>query len=332
MSSVCSLLERESESESDSDSLYSFPSIFGVSSTESTTVEELFLGFSNDTSVYEHLTTMSTSSENLEKKRKRIQSQQSQSEDSIENLDTVNNANGSSLSDQIELAVRHAVCSTSIITALKEALFPAIENTIKQYLDEKVEPVKTNLEDLKVKVNKQEEMLNSFEKERAKTAIQQDLITTGRHNNLVITGLEEKTEENLNQVINDLAVKLDVRFISTYTADRIGRKQENKNRSILIRFASHWDKRKLYFLRTKLSSKGMIAVFINEDLAKDQSEIFFYARRAKQEKLIKTTWSLNGTVFIKKLDGKDIFIVSKDDLVKSLPGFDLSKYNTQTRK
>ena len=95
---------------------------------------------------------------------------------------------------------------------------------------------------------------------------------------------------------------------------------------MLIEFISHWDKRKLYLLRTKLSKQGMPNVYINEDLSKPQSELFFLARKARQEKLIKSAWTFNGSIFIKRLNGADIMIISKTDLKENVPSFDLAKY------
>ena len=91
------------------------------------------------------------------------------------------------------------------------------------------------------------------------------MLTTGKHNNLVINGLDEKDDEDIKQIVLKLAEKIDVQLTSAFSAERMGKTWVvDKNRPILVKFSSHWDKRKLYFQRTKLASKGMGAPFLHE--------------------------------------------------------------------
>ena len=311
-------------SESERDSFHSLPDIFNTSSSTDSLSGNLLLGFSGDTPIFESIDMagVNVECEKSDKKRKLSEG----------NTSTGENESNTDLADKLGIAVQQALSSPSIIAQLKQALLPDVESAIKQHLDQVVEPVKFRLNNVEEKVGKHDELLDSLIKEKQKTATQQQMITTGKHNNLLISGLDETNEEITSHRVHDLAAKLDIRFADTFTADRIGKAVSGKSRPILVRFTSHWDKRKLYFQRMKLSKVGMTAVFINEDLMKDQSEIFYYTRRAKQDKLIKTTWSFNGSIFIKRLNGVDVLITSKDDLLRNLPGFDPSKYDKDVKK
>ena len=106
-----------------------------------------------------------------------------------------------------------------------------------------------------------------------------------------------------------------------FQAKRVGQKNNNANdklkRPILVSFNNCWDRKKLYMARMKLRSAGLNKVFINEDLTKNQSELFFHARKAKQNKRVHNTWTNNGSVFIRlKKDTEEMILKSVEDLAK----------------
>lgn len=259
-----------------------------------------------------------------EKKRRRKGSKKSGSE-SDENIDIDIDSNP--LLGQIDKIVMRAFSSPATISALRSALLPDIISALKSHWDQKWEPLQERVKKLEDKVDKQEVMLQAAEKERVKTATQQEMVTTGRHNNLIVTGVEEKDDENILQEITEMVSKLELGLTTnSFNAKRVGQKKDNKPRPILLSFNSHWDKRKLYAARIKLRLKGMPNRYINEDMAKSQSEIFFFARKAKQDRMIKNTWTLNGCVYIRRNDGTEVLLVSANDLKSAVPLFDIAKY------
>ena len=58
----------------------------------------------------------------------------------------------------------------------------------------------------------------------------------------------------------------------------MGKKNKNKQRLIVVEFASIWDHRKLYAASTELKTRGFEVSYINEDMSKEQAEILFNAR------------------------------------------------------
>ena len=71
--------------------------------------------------------------------------------------------------------------------------------------------------------------------------------------------------------------------VSQFQATRMGKENKDKRRPILVEFANIWDRRRVHAARTKLKSRGYKGIYINEDLTKEQAEIFYYARQAKKK-------------------------------------------------
>ena len=203
---------------------------------------------------------------------------------------------------------------------LKVALLPEILVALNDQWDQKWKPLEARITALEAAVAKHEE-------ERSKYRVQHEMAVTGKQNNLLVSGIEEKEDEDPLQLIKTMSDKLEV-DIKTFTAKRVGVQKQNKQqpRPILVSMSNHWDKRKLYAARVKLRLKGMPQTFINEDLFKLQSEVFYYARKLKQDKLIKTTWTSDGSVFIRTTNGVDFLIGSVDDIRKAVPDFNIAKY------
>ena len=152
---------------------------------------------------------------------------------------------------------------------------------------------------------------------------------TVRTNNLIILGLEEVRHEKPVEIVKDFAHALKVE-ISQIQARRIGR---GNKRPILVEFAKIWEKRKMYSMRTHLKDNGYAGVFINEDLTPDQSAVFFHARQAKKQKLINSTWTMNGVTQIAKYSRNgqliSVPVMSLEHLQTLIPGLEIINNNTR---
>ena len=147
-------------------------------------------------------------------------------------------------------------------------------------------------------------------------------------NNLVIAGVDEEEGEDVNKKVVELANKLKCE-LTYFHASRLGqnsRTNENKKRGprpILVRFATVWERRKLFACREKLKNtedQSLKQIFINDDLDKEQSTIYYMARKAKKQKLIYSTWIYQGTVHIAKENkGTPIIIRTRKELTEHIP-------------
>ena len=107
---------------------------------------------------------------------------------------------------------------------------------------------------------------------------------------LIFTGVSDA--KKAKKVIRDLGITLSGAIKVTPIA--------KKKDACIVDFSCHWDKSSLYKERTNLKSKGHSGVYINEVLNQIQGKIFYLARCAKKQELIKTTWTKDGSVFISK--------------------------------
>ena len=146
-------------------------------------------------------------------------------------------------------------------------------------------------------------------------------------NNLVIAGVEEEEGEDISKKIVELANKLQCE-LTYFHASRLGQKSRTNEkkrgpRPILVRFATAWERRKLFACREKLKNtedQSLKRIFINDDLDKEQSAIYFMARKAKKQKLIYSTWIYQGTVHIAKENkGTPITIRTRKELTEHVP-------------
>ena len=168
----------------------------------------------------------------------------------------------------------------------------------------------------------------------------------GKVNNVVITGLKEEGKLT-KETVSTLLAKLNITLMGNFTVTRLGGEKnmvnvndQNANKSwfgktppttsnnaqemveldnpagtvgkprpILVKCANTWDKRKLYAARFKLFENGFGGVFINEDLTKQTSELFYKARMAKKSNWIKSCYTEGGILYIKKFSQKVIFFI-----------------------
>ena len=123
--------------------------------------------------------------------------------------------------------------------------------------------------------------------------------SVAKMNNVIIVGIPESNDESCLEKVRDVARKLNC-DLTTFQARRIGKKINNKARPILVELSNHWEKRKLYQGRLQLRSTGQNGIYINEDLGKKEAEIFFKCRAAVKNGKILKTWTMQGTVYVKK--------------------------------
>ena len=115
---------------------------------------------------------------------------------------------------------------------------------------------------------------------------------------------------------DEILKKIDVK-IGLYSAVRIG--NNAGKRPVKVVCTSHWDKRMVYAKRIALKNAGYENIFINEDISKVQSEVFFHAWKAKQQKLVGSTCTQNGSIHVKMENGDVLLIPSVERLMKMVP-------------
>ena len=143
---------------------------------------------------------------------------------------------------------------------------------------------------------------------------------SGKSGNIIIAGVTEDSEEDLTLKVNNIFQATET-TVGHFTAKRIGKKPTGK--PILVSFTSVWDKRKVLASRSKLKDQPeMSKVYINEDLTKQQAEVYYHTRNARKLKLIHATNTQNGLVHITTTpNSKPLPINSMEALKRHLPSY-----------
>ena len=158
-----------------------------------------------------------------------------------------------------------------------------------------------------------------------------------KNNNVIISGIKEEMgedEDNITDKINALLQQLRLN-IEHFWAQRIWsetsepRQEDSRPRPILLELANPWDKRKIYAARLNLKALNLKSIYINEDLTKSASEIFYNTRQAKKQNFIAKTWTNNGTVYVAKLGEKiPVPINSIETLQEMYPTLNIERKRT----
>ena len=224
--------------------------------------------------------------------------------------------------------------TTEVLNPLKNSIDQAnaninrIEQEHLAKITENATKIDTAQEQLQLKITSIEQRLaqnTTPEISQSRHSFNPGLLS--RLNNIVITGVKEHTDENLQSLIKDIAKALDCQ-IESLKAKRLGKKNENitRPRQILVQLGSHWDRKKLYAARSKLNgyedtdgNKPYDKVFFNEDLDKLQASLFYKGRQAKKSGLIKSIWTYGCQVYFSKLGSEVPIALTAENQLPKLP-------------
>ena len=128
-------------------------------------------------------------------------------------------------------------------------------------------------------------------------------------NQLRITGLPEaeNNQSTDDQVLDLFKTQLNmVKQKGEIKAERMGilRTNQSSPRNIVVSFQNIWIKKSVYKERANLKDYSISnKVFLSEILTPENNKLFYEARMARKQGLIYTTYTQDGAVFVKKLQG-----------------------------
>ncbi len=122
-----------------------------------------------------------------------------------------------------------------------------------------------------------------------------------RRNCLRLSGVPETTDESVDDKVMDIStcINADVSLEGIDGAHRLAKPKPNVPRDITIKFATYRSKKKVMMRKSQLKSKGKSGVYVNEDLTRARSDLFYKARSLAKAKKINSTWTADGTIIIK---------------------------------
>lgn len=142
-----------------------------------------------------------------------------------------------------------------------------------------------------------------------------------RNMNMEIHGLPEKDNENLTDVLTEIAEKLELREFSMSQVEAIHRLpcKRGSTPKILIRFTSLAARDNLFDARRKLrklfESGSLDQIYFNENLTRKNRDLFWRARVRAKERDHRFTWVKRGKIFVKKSEKSPLLrILRQTDL------------------
>lgn len=133
-----------------------------------------------------------------------------------------------------------------------------------------------------------------------------------RRSSIRINGIPEQEGENTEDIVYKLgeAIGADIFSESIDRSHRVGKKDDRYTRPIIVKFTSYKHKASMMRAKKKLRDvdcqklfRSHSKVYINEDLTAARADMAAKARKMKKDGRIQDTWTWDGTIFVKKLDG-----------------------------
>lgn len=225
--------------------------------------------------------------------------------------------------DSMLLMKAEVVKLTKTVQDLEEAVTVLTKDyhDVTKELKESQKMVKANeaeISALKFKVQEQALELKHIREEQ--NAAEQ----YSRNANLEIHGLPAQLNENLHDVLNDLAGKLELPNFSTADIAAVHRLPGKREviPTVLIRFKSVSTKELWSEARKKLrplhDSGSLPKLFFNDNLTKMNRDLFWSARTAAKAKGYKFAWVKSGKIYVKKDEKASLIRVNRQEDVEKI--------------
>ncbi len=137
-----------------------------------------------------------------------------------------------------------------------------------------------------------------------------------RRNCIRLSGVAEIQGESVDDKVMDIieSIGADVPLDYVDRAHRLGKPMPNVPRDIIVKFATYRSKKRVMLKKSNLKKNGRTGVYINDDLTRVRSDIYYKARSLFKDKKISSTWSADGTIIIKDNEMKFHRIETQRDM------------------
>ncbi|CAN7947446.1 unnamed protein product [Ixodes pacificus] len=137
-----------------------------------------------------------------------------------------------------------------------------------------------------------------------------------RRKNIEIHGVRGSENENLVEIVTDLARRLDLPPPTSQTIETAHRLRAREGRiaPILVRFTQRSTRDMWIKKRFSLKEEG---IYVNENLTKTLKNLFWSTKTKAREKNYKFVWARNGKIFVKEKESSPVIrIENENDLNK----------------
>ena len=239
------------------------------------------------------------------------------------------NSTSSNMTDSSETLIKLLI---TLVNEIKECISGKLTEVIKklEQQENKQKEMLQTIEDLKNDFKEQQQRLTALKQSettsvKTTTAQQGETKQRGlRCHNLIITCEKIENEpkdyveslflEKYNKKPNIIAVQ---ELKKNSKSDTIQTKIVENQTKLLVTLHSVWEARQIYKDRVQvLKNTG---IYIQEDLSRDESYMFYRARQLKKMKIITQTWTENGSTYYKeKMDSVPQIMNDKNPLLEKI--------------
>lgn len=220
------------------------------------------------------------------------------------------------------------------------AMVTSIVSGVLGGLEEKVKHLEDENANLRTRVEELENSVAFIDSQRDKAE------QYSRRNCLRISGIPESPSESTDQIVIDLAaaVGADIKLDAIDRMHRLGKKpvpteapsssKPTRPRDIIVKLATYRARHNLYEQKAKLKFCGYKNTFINENLTRARSELYYLTRQLVKAKMIHGTWTSDGVIIVKPVDGFDVRLRRIETMgdLKNLKTYTQSKEFVKSKK
>lgn len=195
-----------------------------------------------------------------------------------------------------------------------------IDKLVKEKVDIATSDLKNTVVSLKDENDKLKQSISELES-KLSTKVD-DLEQYSRRSCIRISGIEEVTDENTDEIVLQLANRLDVE-LNPRDIDRSHRvgapksletdRQPTRPREIIVKFKSYQARLALLKGRKALR-RNKEGIYINEDLTQTRKSLAYECRTLKRDRKISNTWVYNGNIFIAERNGTKVKVTQNGQL------------------
>lgn len=240
---------------------------------------------------------------------------------------------GSSGDEEIEIEID--LDTQKFISNLTYALKNShIKKLLGEIVHDKVEEVSHEMENrlrvlegktlaLEIENNGLRAQADSLKKRAEELEDQLDeLAQYSRRNSLrVANPWKEEPGENTDELVKKMArsvLGVELTDADIGRSHRIGPKKGSTPRSIVVGFTSYRARQKLYSARSKLARQHAgdagKDIYLNEHLTPKRAQLAVSARKLKKDGIVQDTWTSDGKIFIKEVNGQVTVVTNRRQL------------------
>lgn len=221
---------------------------------------------------------------------------------------------------------------SQITEILKQSLSGQLTEMATHIISEVVGGLKQTMSDLEQENKQLRDKISVLERRVETLEIKDDKANQySRKNCLRLSGVAESDNESMDSLATNLFKELgvDVNLGEIDNMHRLARRKPSspsstesagdasRPRDIIIKFATYRARQRVFTGRSNLrNSKSFKGAYLNEELTKQRSSVYYNARKLVKAGRIKSTWTTNGIILVKDASERIYRCECMNDLAK----------------